>query len=1134
MEIKDLLKKFKENNLDISLSGDNLQLHSDSPDIDPLLIAQIREHKQAIVGYLKRNSHDKEDLAPIPRIEEADNYPMSSSQRRLWILSQFEEGGGAYNMFKSHMFEGKLDKEVMQKAMNTLIDRHEILRTVFKEDDKGEIKQYIKGLKEINFAIEYFDLRNDPGSDKSAKDLIQAQIHTNFDISTGPLFNASLIHLSDNCLIFTYVMHHIIGDGWSMRVMMKELLLVYNSYLKNNPVALKPLRIQYKDYAAWQQAQLTGEQLQLHKTYWLKQFEGTLPVLDLQTDRVRPAVKTFNGKKIRTTINEELSGKLKLLNQEQGATLFMGLLATVNVLLYHYSSQEDLIIGSPIAGRSHSDLEDQIGFYVNTLALRTRLNVENSFRKLLAETKRLTLDAFEHQVYPFDELVDELQINRDMSRNVLFDVMVVLQNTGMIGKIEEAQLIGLEIKESEDDIEHVVSKFDLTFDFVEHGDCIDLTIEYNSDLFDDSSIYKMTERLETLLGSIIAAPDEALKNLHFITEEEKKLVLVDFNSSVVGFKNNKTIIDLFDEQALKNQESIAVVSGENFLTYSALKKQSECLAAYIKQELNLKNARIAIRLQRSDRMIVAILGVLKSGNSYIPIDPAYPEERISYMLEDSKCSFVIDEDEFSKINFNEAFSAELEKIDPTSPAYIIYTSGSTGNPKGVVVCHSAIANTILSQKQVFGIREKERGLQFASISFDASLWEIFAMLCFGGTLYIISDEEKKDPILFENFIQRNNIGFATLPPAYLKLLTPSHLKTIRTLITAGEPAIAEDIVKFLPFGNYYNAYGPTETSICASVHKVTKEDVASGKAIPIGKPLPNVQIYILDGNNRLVPPGFVGEICIGGKGLANGYADNTVLTAEKFIVNPFVTDEVIYKTGDYGKWLADGVIEFTGRKDSQVKIRGYRIELGEIEKAILNHPNIKAVKVIARANTEKEKYLCAFLVSQEELVVYRLKQHLTKTLPAFMIPEHFIVLDALPLTSNGKIDDKKLANLDENQLFVGVDYLAPSDKTEEMLVDVYSEILGRAKNQISVLDNFFDLGGNSLKIIKMNKKINFLFKRKDPVSIMFIYPTIKDLAVYIKTNKGDNQMSDALIDTAVDDLENSMLAFNELNNEDDE
>jgi amino acid adenylation domain-containing protein/FkbM family methyltransferase len=932
--------------------------------------------------------------------QEKEHYPVSSSQKRLWILSQFEEGNIAYNMARAYVFEGDLKPAVLEYSFNTLLERHENLRTVFKEDEQGEIRQFINSAMDSGFRITYQDLRAEEKQEKKLKELVRSEFIKPFDLSNGPLLRVNLFRIEDNKWIFTYAMHHIISDGWSMEILIKELLLLYNARTKGELNPLPPLRIQYKDYASWQQEQLSETTLKEQKNYWLKQFEGELPALELLGDKDRPDVKTYNGAIVKKNINAKVSKEIKLLSQESGSTLFMSLLAAVNALLYRYTNQEDIIIGSVVTGREHIDLEDQIGFYVNTLALRTRFKGKDTYKELAENVKRVTLDAYDHQSYPFDEMVDALHVQRDMSRHPLFDVMVDLQSTKINNTDKHQSLCDIKTNRY-DSGDSVVSKFDLTFHFVEIGEEIQVKMEYNSDIYSKTNIVQLADHLEQLLEAIIEEPSTSIQQLDYLSRKEKHQLLVEFNDTAAEYQDDKTIIELFEEQVSKTPEDVALVFGDIEVTYKELNEKSNQLANYLRTNYFIKpDDLIGIMLDRSEKMIISILSVLKAGGAYVPIDADYPEARKKYIIENTGIKVLITQTDyiFNLEYYNEAVFAidvQLDTIDisaespgvrtcPDDLAYVIYTSGSTGLPKGCAITGGNVANYIQwANSYYFKEFCKPKFGLYTSLSFDLTVTSIFCPLTQGGKLVIYNQSQELSEILHHSFSKESLIDSIKLTPSHINVLKHLPIESSRMLraIVGGEEVTPQQvsILKNInPAIEIYNEYGPTETTVGCIVKQLEEN-----AAILIGKPISKAIIYILDEEHALCPIGVSGEIYIGGSGLGKGYLYNPELTEERFIANPFKTGERIYKTGDLGRWLADGNIAFMGRKDDQVKIRGYRIESGEISSTLLNYDGIKEAAVLAKRNEQGYNELVAYYVPDEEIgyTIHRIIEHKKKALP---------------------------------------------------------------------------------------------------------------------------------------------------------
>jgi len=1023
----------------------------------------------------------------IPKANEQDSYALTSSQRRLWTLSQFAERSVAYNIPGVYQLKGNVNVDVLSKAFRLLIARHESLRTCFRSNNDGETRQHILPLSAIQINIPVDDLSaiTTENQDQKIASILDENNKRVFDLNQAPLITLRLIQLASDDQLLAFNMHHIISDGWSIEVMSAEFMVIYKALLKGVDHALPELPIQYKDYSEW----ITGEEqqskLETAKEYWLDKFKGDLPVLKLPTTKARPKIKTYSGDSLTYRFSKNGTSELELFSKKKKKSLFVLLMAGINGLLSRYTNTRDIILGTPVAGRDHTDLENQIGLYLNTLAIRTSFESSTSFDDLLDIQNTTLLDAYSHQDYPFDSLVDQLGIQRDTSRSPLFDVMVVLQNQQNLLSSRSVIEGDLSIKPYTDNYRKS-SQFDLSFNFSQTEGQLSLHLEYNTDIYEADFIENLVVHLEQFLLNSIGNPSQKVSVLSYLSASEEQELLYDFNATKRDHPEGDTIIDLFTVQVLNTPDAIAVVYEGKNLTYRYLDEVSNQLAHYLLHNYDLElEDLVGVKLDRSEWFVISILAILKTGAAYVPIDPNYPKDRISYIEEDSNCKVGIDFEFIDNfINKAEGYSKLplTTKITSRELAYVIYTSGSTGKPKGVMLEHGGMINTINSQILEYKLTPLDHCLQFASSSFDASIWEIFISLLSGAKLYIIPDTLKGDIELFLQYINKNNITWATLPPALLKLLSVEKLKSIRVLITAGEEAPLEKAKAFSKIGRYVNAYGPTETSICASVFT---GDITT--KVPIGKPIDNTQIYILSEELALQPIGVEGEICISGAGLSRGYLNRPKLTAEKFVNHPFNEGEKLYKTGDLGRWLVDGTIEFIGRKDDQVKIRGHRIELGEIEQALLAQDEITQVLVMVQ-EFQGESILVSYLVTEMAINKSAIRNSLGKRLPDYMVPSHYVVLDAFPLTHNGKINKKGLPAV-TNEDGIRREYVPPVTKLEKRLAGIWEEVLGI--ENIGITDNFFELGGHSLKgAVVVNKAKKFLGIELS-IRDLFLSPTIR-------------------------------------------
>jgi len=1035
-------------------------------------------------------SAQKSAYIGIPVAQEDTSYVLSSAQHRLWILSQLEEGSIAYNMPGVFEFEGALGILALTQAFNTLIVRHESLRTVFRETADGEIRQFILSDAALEFKIVHHDVRGKKYLD--IKQLVQAGLTQPFNLSEGPLLRAGLYQTDDNKWIFSYVMHHIISDGWSMEVLIRELLALYHAYQEGKEILLPPLRIQYKDYAVWQQQQLDGPRSLTHKNYWLEQLSGELPLLEMPVDKIRPAIKTYNGAALNSRLDAHVISGLKRLCQSADSTLFMGLLTAVNVLLYRYTGQEDIIVGSPVAGRQHHDLEDQIGFYVNTLALRSHFSGADSFEQILEHIKQVTLDAYEHQYYPFDALIEELPLQRDLSRNALFDVLVVMEHTSGISLVEEG-FDALKVN-AWDDL-HESCKFDLQFSFITGEDTVSLKIVYNTDIHHNSTIVQLSAHMEQLLAAIVAMPTASVSWLSYLSEAEQEKLL-NFNAPL-HLPEPVTITSSFRQQVLLTPNSPALVFEKKTLTYQQLEEASDKLGCYLQETYQLKPGNlVAIRLERSEWMIIALWGVLKSGAAFVPVDPAYPQDRIDDIIADSGCKLVIDQALLNDYLLTDTSTYTMPSAVnmPDDLAYVIYTSGSTGRPKGVMISHASLHHYIVAIGKEYNIERDERILQVSNFAFDAAIEQIMLSMLHGGCLHVISQSVVTDPEALTSYISGQAITHLHTVPAILQHVDYTLTTSLKRVVSAGEACPVSLVQQIGGNISFYNKYGPTEATISATIYKVTDRNNLS-TTVPIGHPLSNSRVYILNEQLGLQPIGVAGEICIGGPSLARGYLNREELTSERFISDPHNPGAQLYRTGDLGKWDAAGNVIYLGRRDDQVKIRGHRIELGEISHVLQTYAGIDTAVVSTIKDNNGDAILVAYLISNTVLDIASIRSWMSSKLPHYMVPAYMLQLEALPLLPNGKVNRKALPAPGVAELTGATTYIAPRNATEEQLLQIWQQVLGRER--ISVKDNFFELGGHSLKATRLASQIYKTFEVKVSLKDLFTHPVLLDQALLI-------------------------------------
>ncbi|SMO83546.1 amino acid adenylation domain-containing protein [Chryseobacterium rhizoplanae] len=1074
---------------------------------------------EKLAAFLHENGVVK--FAPIPVLASQPYYDLSHSQRRLWILDQLENDQVAYNVPAACIIEGKLNAQAFSKAFVKVTERHESLRTTFITVN-GEPKQQIHAPGELSFEVRNIDFQTAPNKREKAQKFVEAEADTPFNLEKGPLLRAHLLQLEPEKYVFVFNMHHIISDGWSIGVLIEEVLTLYHAFSRDEENPLPALTIQYKDFASWQNQKLQDEEVKQAQAYWWGIFKDEIPILEFPGDYSRPAIQTYNGAQVNLLLDRTFSERLVQFSKEQSTTLFITLLSSINALLYHYTDQEDIVIGTPVAGREHPDLDNQIGFYVNTLPVRSRFNATESFEMLVRGVKENMLKAQEHQIYPFDRLVDDLNLETDLSRSALFDVMVSLSNPDTAAKQFEKFK---DIQVSEFTIPSTISKFDLSFDFQEMKDGIKVSIEYNTDLFKPSRMERMLRHYQKMLSEILQNTKAPLNEIDILSSAEVKQLLEDFNDTITSYDTEKTIVDMFYDQVEKYPDTIAVSFGSKLITYAELNEQSNRLAHYLSAQLLLSpDLRIGLLMNRSEKMLVSVLAVLKMGAAYVPIDTEYPLDRIEYLIQESGAHILITDSAETVSNLSvsvkvidlyavqnevaDCISGNLtNQIHPDNPAYIIFTSGSTGNPKGVIVNHRNLSNIANSWRDGYKLHEFSPNLlQLASISFDVFIGDFCRCLLNGGKMVICPGDFRGDPIALYEIIHEHQINILeTTPGIILPLMryiqeNNLDISFMKLLILGSDTCLIEDfkwlLNSFSGHMRIINSYGTTETTIDSSYFESSLGLLPKEGNVPIGKPMHNTSYFILNNNKKLVPVGVIGELYIGGAGVSNGYLNRNELNEERFIKLPEVIhSQKVYKTGDRACWLPDGNVAFYGRNDNQIKIRGYRIELGEIENILLQHPAIKSVAVLAKPDQDGHNRLIAYCSLNNVEAIANIKESIKKRLPEYMLPSFFLILDELPLTPNGKINHKALPNPDINDLRNQKGFSAPVTETQKKLATIWERIL--KIETIGKDDHFFEMGGHSLKATQVITQVHKEFGISIQLRDLFMNPVLFDLAYVI-------------------------------------
>lgn len=1123
MILTELLSELKRKNIHLYLDNGGLR-GKFPPNTNTLeLKTALQNHKVEIIEYLRQTQSDESD-ALIPANRE-NGLPLSYSQERLWFLDQFEAGSASYNLPGAVRLTGELDRSVLRQSLNEIIRRHEVLRTTFAMEE-GKAVQVIATALELD--IEVTDLSGLPEElrESEVQRHLTADAQKPFDLAHGPLVRASLLALGSSkssgmtAHVLLFTLHHIVSDGWSSAILIREFITLYETYSKHQTSPLAELPIQYADYAIWQRNWLQGERLEQQVSYWKQQLAGAAAVLELPADRPRPVVQSYRGATLYTTVPQSVTEQLRLLGRQQDATLFMVLLAAFNVLLSRYSGQNDLCVGTPVANRNRLEIEGLIGFFINTLVLRTDLSGNPPFTTLLQRVREVCLGAQTHQDLPFEKLVEELAPVRDMSHHPLFQVMLALQNTPETALEIEGLRITPELMETG------AAKFDLDLEISEGKDGLAIQFSYNTDLFDPSTIARMAEHYGTLLEHIAAAPDQLLSELQLLTQPERNQLLVEWNDTQVDYPYNQCIHELFEEQAEKRPDAVAVIFEGKQLTYGQLNKKANQLAHYLNAQGVGPEALVGICVERSLEMIIAVLGILKAGAAYLPIDPELPTGRLRQILQDADTRWVLTQSEFTAQipDFCRTVNLDCEiegegRLDEYSPvlildgqqlAYMLYTSGTTGLPKGVGVNHNNLVNQYFAWETAYGLQDSYVHLQMARYTFDVFAGDWIRALCSGGKLVICPKETLLQPVQLYALMQREQVTIAEFVPAVLRLLaeyleeTGQRLAFMKLLICGSDRWYVGEYKRFLRLCDQQtrliNSYGLTEATIDSTYFETQQVGSLTQELVPLGQGFANTCAYILDRWLNPAPIGVPGELHIGGAGVVRGYFNRPELTAERFIPNLFSQKpgERLYKTGDVVRYLPDGNIEHLGRTDHQVKIRGFRIELGEIEATLLQHPGISAAIVVARdESTPGSQRLVAYVVGNDaEPDIDDLRIYLKVYLPDYMVPAAFVVLDCLPVNANGKVDRAALPAPDVDEQFAH-QYVAPRTPVEEVIAAIWAEVLGLER--VGIYDNFFQLGGHSLLAMILIERIRRQGLHAD-VRSLFITQTLAEFISVLDSN----------------------------------
>jgi amino acid adenylation domain-containing protein len=1046
------------------------------------------------------------EAAPSALAEHVYVFPVTFAQQRLLFLNQLDPNSTSYTVPWSIRVTGPLNAVALERSLNEIVQRHEILRTTY-EVVEGHPVQTVSPA--VHIPLVQVDLASLLEPEREAQTAAMKEAQLPLDLKNGPMVRIKLLRLADHDHVLLVTTHHIAFDGWSRRVLVSELATLYQAFCAGQPSPLPELPLQYADYAVWQRNYLQGENLNNLLSYWKQNLAGAPTMLDLPTDRPRPAVQSYRGTSKSFALPPELSDRVTQVSRQLGVTPFMTMLAAFEVLLSRYTGQKDILVGTPIANRNRAEVEGLIGLFANILPLRVRFDGDPTFRELVERVKETALGAYAHQDMPFERLVEELRPERSLSYNPLFQVMFSLQNAPR----RAFQLSGLELKPL-GGVTGTTAKFDLSVFLLESEDGRNGRIEYNTEIFDAETIERMLRHYMLLLEGAIANLAAKVSELPLLTADERQKILTDWNATQAGFPNESCLHELISRQAKRTPERVAVVSGEQHLTYGELDRRSNQLARYLQTRGVGSEVLVGMMVSRTTNLLVAILGVLKAGGAYVPLDPIYPKDRIATILDDTKSPILLTDEILAETlpesaaeriyvdrdwaSIAQESEQDLPRIaEPTSLIYVLYTSGSTGKPKGAQIEHRNVVNFLSSMQRKPGLKPEDIWLAVTTLSFDFSVLELYLPLLIGATVVLASREQAANPEELQELMARSRTTAMSATPATWRMLLESGWTgNPGLLLFCGGEALTPDLAnQLLPrCREVWNVYGPTETTVCSHLYRVTAE---LNQVAPIGVPNYNVTMRLLDGHGQLVPIGVPGELYIGGAGVGRGYQNRPDLTAERFLNDPMKPGGRLYRSGDVASYMPDGNLRYHGRTDFQVKIRGFRIELGEIETLLSKHPTVERVVVIVHEDRRGGKRLVAYLVPKpgKEIVSADLRAHLEHSLPDYMVPSIYMAMQSFPINANGKVDRQALPAPDWSQLSRG-EKTAPKDNLESILVRIWERVLGVPN--IGVDDNFFDLGGHSVLAVRLLSEVEKVVGRKIPLSSLFRGSTVSTLAALLR------------------------------------
>ncbi|WP_276750800.1 amino acid adenylation domain-containing protein [Chlorogloeopsis fritschii] len=1108
MNLVEFLTQLSQQNIELWMEDSKLRYRGRKEVLTSTVLNQIKQHKTEIIDLLRQGFHTSK------------SYPLTHGQQGLWFLYKLAPTSAAYNVAFTARICSYLNIPALQRAFQKLVNRHPTLRTTFAQKD-GEPFQQVHEYQEVDFENIDASARN---KDELTSQVIAAYQRP-FNLEKGHLLRVNLFTCSEDNYVILLTIHHIVIDGFSLGIILDELRSLYEAENTGRVISLPAIKYQYQDFVQWQRnilASSVGDELW---NYWREQLAGELPILKLPTDRPRPPIQSYRGASHTFELNQELTSQLREMAKAQGATLYMTLLTAFQVLLYRLSGQEDIIVGAPIEGRSQPQFAETVGFFVNMLALRVNMAGNPTFSQLLTQVRQTVLDAIAHQDYPSTLLIERSQLNRDPSLPGLFRVSFNLFKVSEIAQDYELSVSdktktrenwgGLTLEPFV--IPQQEGQNDLVFDMMETTESLIGILRYNTDLFDATTITRIANHFQTLLAGIIANPQKQIASLPLLTEAEENHLLWKWNNNQVDYPQDRVIHQLFENCVKQQPNAVAVVFQEQQLTYQQLNSKTNQLAHYLRSLGIGQNQLVGICVERSLEMIIALLAVLKAGGAYLPLDPAYPQERLSFMLRDSQVSILLTQQKLvASLAIEdlvvvcldqdwEDISQESEEnlvinTTPQDLAYVIYTSGSTGKSKGVAIAHRSLVSAFHGWEKAYQLQSLTSHLQMASFAFDVFSGDVIRTLCSGAKLVLCPREWLLEPEKLYKLMLVEKIDSGEFVPAVLRNLveylqrTQQNLHFMKLLVVGSDSLYVQEYQEFQRFcgeqTRLINSYGVTEACIDSTYFELGIGKLGSG-LVPIGRPFANTQVYILDRYLQLVPIGVAGELYIGGAGLAQGYLHRPDLTKEKFI-SYFPHNPILYKTGDLARYLPDGNIELLGRIDDQVKIRGFRIELGEIEAVLSSHPQVQAAVVIVRELQTDNKSIVAYIVSQEQsLTTSELRNFLKQKLPDYMIPSAIAILETLPLTPNGKVDRRALPipDMEQNR---EIDFVPPRNATEEAIANILAAVLGLT--QVGIHDNFFELGGHSLLATQVIARLQQTLNIELPLRSLLTSPTVAGLS----------------------------------------